>query len=69
MWRTLIVVTVVLLLAACAGARRPDRGTISLEGARIYEEGERDLGHGRALLAPQFPEYLFTRSTVAESTG
>lgn len=54
------------LLAACAGARRPDRGRISLGDVPLYEAGERDLGHGRALLAPQFPEYLFTRATVAE---
>jgi peptide/nickel transport system ATP-binding protein len=53
------------LLAACAGARRPDRGSISLGGKQLYRSGDRDLGHGRALLAPQFPEYLFTRADVA----
>jgi energy-coupling factor transport system ATP-binding protein len=54
------------LLAAMAGARRPDRGVVRLGDRTLYRQGERDLDHGRALLAPQFPEYLFTRSTVAQ---
>jgi len=53
------------LLAVCAGARRPDRGRVQLCGRSIYARGHLDLDHGLALLAPQFPEYLFTRSTVA----
>ena len=53
------------LLAVAAGARRPDRGTATLVGRTLYRRGATDLDHGRALLAPQFPEYLFTRSTVA----
>lgn len=53
------------LLAVAAGARRPDRGTATLAGRRLYRRGATDLDHGHALLAPQFPEYLFTRSTVA----
>jgi energy-coupling factor transporter ATP-binding protein EcfA2 len=54
------------LLAACAGARRPDSGEISLGGRRLYARGALDLDHGRALLAPQFPEYLFSRSSVRQ---
>jgi energy-coupling factor transport system ATP-binding protein len=54
------------LLAACAGARKPDTGTISLAGRMLYEDKSPDLAHGAAMLAPQFPEYLFTRSTVAD---
>ncbi len=52
------------LLALCAGARRPDRGTAVLAGQPLYRQPGLDLDHGRALLAPQFPEYLFTRSDV-----
>lgn len=54
------------LLAACAGARRPDRGSVRLNGRILYSRKPKDLGHGSAMLAPQFPEYLFTRSTVAQ---
>lgn len=54
------------LLAVCAGARRPDRGEVSLGSRRLYGRGALDLDHGRALLAPQFPEYLFSRSTVRQ---
>jgi energy-coupling factor transporter ATP-binding protein EcfA2 len=54
------------LLAAAVGLRRPDRGTVLLGGRPLYARGGRDLDHGAALLAPQFPEYLFTRGTVAE---
>lgn len=53
------------LLAVCAGARRPDAGSVRLLGRRLYSGRGPDLDHGAALLAPQFPEYLFTRSTVA----
>jgi energy-coupling factor transport system ATP-binding protein len=52
------------LLAACAGARRPDAGEVRLGARRLYLRGALDTDHGRALLAPQFPEYLFSRSTV-----
>lgn len=52
------------LLALCAGARPPERGVVSLAGRRLYRTADCDLDHGQALLAPQFPEYLFTRSTV-----
>ncbi|PID79624.1 hypothetical protein CSB20_09605 [bacterium DOLZORAL124_64_63] len=54
------------LLAALAGARRPDGGQIRLCGRALYQGRGLDLEHGRAMLAPQFPEYLFTRPTVAE---
>ena len=54
------------LLAVCAGARRPDAGEVRLGGHRLYGRRGLDTGHGRALLAPQFPEYLFSRSTVAQ---
>jgi len=54
------------LLAVCAGARQPEHGQVKLAGRELYQEGTTDLDHGHALLAPQFPEYLFTRSTVAE---
>jgi len=53
------------LLAMCAGARRPDRGQVVLAGQPLYAGAGLDLDHGHALLAPQFPEYLFTRSTTA----
>lgn len=54
------------LLAVCAGARRPDGGTVSLGGRHLYGGKSRDLEHGGAMIAPQFPEYLFTRATVGE---
>jgi energy-coupling factor transporter ATP-binding protein EcfA2 len=54
------------LLAVCAGARRPEQGSVRLNGRILYSRKPRDLGHGSAMLAPQFPEYLFTRSTVAQ---
>jgi energy-coupling factor transporter ATP-binding protein EcfA2 len=53
------------LLAVCAGARKPDAGEVRLGTHRLYSRGAQDTSHGRALLAPQFPEYLFSRSTVA----
>lgn len=54
------------LLAVCAGARRPEEGQVVLAERELYQHAATDLDHGCALLAPQFPEYLFTRSTVAE---
>jgi energy-coupling factor transporter ATP-binding protein EcfA2 len=54
------------LLAVCAGARRPDAGEVCLGQRRLYARGVLDTDHGRALLAPQFPEYLFSRSTVEQ---
>jgi len=54
------------LLAALAGARRPDGGQVRLGGLALYRGRGLDLEHGRAMLAPQFPEYLFTRPTVAQ---
>jgi energy-coupling factor transport system ATP-binding protein len=53
------------LLAACAGARKPDDGEVVLSGRHLYRRQSLDLDHGLAMLAPQFPEYLFTRETVA----
>jgi len=53
------------LLAACAGVRAPDRGTVALSGRQLFRGGPQDLDHGLALLAPQFPEYIFSRPTVA----
>ncbi|MFT5233345.1 MAG: energy-coupling factor transporter ATP-binding protein EcfA2 [Candidatus Krumholzibacteriia bacterium] len=54
------------LLAVCAGVRQPDEGQVTLGERELYKHQNTDLDHGFALLAPQFPEYLFTRSTVAE---
>ncbi|MCK9995269.1 MAG: ATP-binding cassette domain-containing protein [Candidatus Krumholzibacteria bacterium] len=54
------------LLASCAGARRPDKGSVKLMGRLLYARKSRELDHGVAMIAPQFPEYLFTRSTVAD---
>ena len=54
------------LLAACAGARKPDGGQITLGNGQLYLRHDLDLDHGLAMLAPQFPEYLFTRETVAK---
>jgi energy-coupling factor transporter ATP-binding protein EcfA2 len=53
------------LLAAAAGLRKPDSGTIRFGDHLLYDRGALDLDHGLAALAPQFPEYLFTQSTVA----
>jgi len=53
------------LLAALAGARKPENGQIFLDRHRLYESQSLDLDHGLSMLAPQFPEYLFTRETVA----
>ncbi len=54
------------LLAACAGVRKPDSGKIGLSHHELYQKHELDLDHGLTMLAPQFPEYLFTRETVAK---
>jgi len=54
------------LLACCAGARRPENGTVRLGGRVLYTKKSRQLDHGVAMMAPQFPEYLFTRATVAQ---
>ena len=53
------------LLGAIAGARKPDSGVVQLGGRALYRRHNLDLDHGLAMLAPQFPEYLFTRETVA----
>ncbi len=53
------------LLAAVAGARKPDAGQVVLSGRTLYRRMSLDLDHGLAMLAPQFPEYLFTRETTA----
>ncbi len=53
------------LLAVCAGLRPPEKGTVHLGGHQLYGNNRPDLDHGQALLAPQFPEYLFTRPSVA----
>lgn len=51
-------------LAACVGLQRPRAGTVDLAGGRLYRRRARDLAHGCAALAPQFPEYMFTAPTV-----
>lgn len=53
------------LLAVGAGARRPDGGRVRLGGRLLYARKSRELDHGAAMLAPQFPEYMFTQATVA----
>ena len=57
------------LLAVMAGLRRPDEGTVQLAGSPLYERGSVHLDHGQAALAPQFPEYLFTRGQVGDEIG
>ena len=52
------------LLAIAAGLRPPAGGVLSVAGHRLYKGQGRDLDHGCAMLAPQFPEYGFSRSTV-----
>jgi energy-coupling factor transporter ATP-binding protein EcfA2 len=54
------------LLAVAAGLRRPDSGSCFLGQRRLYRDSEVDLDHGAALLAPQFPEYFFTRTRVKD---
>ena len=53
------------LLAMAAGLRPPEQGRIFLGNQLIYRTNRPDLDHGLALLAPQFPEYAFTQSSVA----
>jgi energy-coupling factor transport system ATP-binding protein len=53
------------LLACAAGLRAPDTGCCRLAGRALCARGAPDLEHGQALLAPQFPEHLFTRTSVA----
>ncbi len=53
------------LLACAAGLRAPDRGGCGLGGRLLCGRAAPDLEHGLALLAPQFPETLFTQETVA----
>jgi energy-coupling factor transporter ATP-binding protein EcfA2 len=53
------------LLAATAGLRKPDLGAVRLGERLLYRRATLDLDHGLAALAPQFPEYLFTQTTVA----
>lgn len=57
------------LLAAVAGLRKPDAGRVVLGGRALYRRGTQDLDHGLAALAPQFPEYLFTQTTVAREVA
>ncbi len=56
-------------LAMCAGLRPPDEGRVALQGHTLYKKGAQDLDHGLAMLAPQFPEYMFCRTTVAAELG
>ena len=53
------------LLAVAAGLRAPTRGRVWLGGHALDARRRPDLTHGRAMLAPQFPEYAFARPTVA----
>jgi len=53
------------LLAVAAGLRAPDGGEAWLGDRRLDARRRPDLAHGRAMLAPQFPEYAFARPTVA----
>lgn len=57
------------LLAMAVGWRAPDVGRCVLLGRSLCPDGKPDLDHGAALLAPQFPEYLFTRSRVDAEIG
>ena len=57
------------LLAVLAGLRRPDRGEVRLGGRVLYGRRPRDLEHGLAALAPQFPEHLFCCGDVAAEIG
>jgi len=54
------------LLSACAGMRRPDQGSVSLNRRMLYVRKDREVDHGIAMIAPQFPEYMFTSSTVRQ---
>ena len=57
------------LLACAAGVRAPTAGRCWLQGRPLCAARVPDLDHGAALLAPQFPEYLFTRLTVADEVA
>jgi len=57
------------LLAMAVGWRAPDVGRCVLLDRPLCPDGKPDLDHGAALLAPQFPEYLFTRSRVDAEIG
>ena len=52
------------LLALAAGLRPPTAGCCYLAGRPLCDRRGQDLDHGIALLAPQFPEYFFTRGAV-----
>jgi energy-coupling factor transporter ATP-binding protein EcfA2 len=52
------------LLALAVGLLRPLEGSCLLGGRPLAVRKVPDLDHGLALLAPQFPEYLFTRTSV-----
>ncbi len=52
------------LLAVCAGLRAPDMGKVVVADRVLYASCSQDLDHGLAMLAPQFPEYMFCRTTV-----
>ncbi len=52
------------LLATCVGLMPPRSGEVRLGDQRLYMGRGRDLDHGRAALAPQFPEYMFTAGSV-----
>ncbi len=54
------------LLAVCAGLRAPRAGSVTVAGRPFYQRGSQDLDHGLVMLAPQFPEYMFCRTSVAE---
>ncbi|MFH1841756.1 MAG: ATP-binding cassette domain-containing protein [bacterium] len=54
------------LLYLTAGLLSPSAGRCYLGDKPLCEKGPHDLDHNLALLAPQFPEYLFTRTTVAD---
>ena len=53
------------LLAVAAGLRAPTGGRVWLGRRELDARRRPDLTHGRAMLAPQFPEYAFARPTVA----
>jgi energy-coupling factor transporter ATP-binding protein EcfA2 len=57
------------LLAMAVGWRPTDHGRCHLLGRPLCQRGKQDLDHGAALLAPQFPEYLFTRTRVDAEIG
>ncbi len=54
------------LLAVCAGLQAPGTGSVTVAGRPFYAGGGQDLDHGLVMLAPQFPEYMFCRNSVAQ---